>query len=397
MDISSIDLAPISPVKIDAVTEIPVNPVALDAQSSTNVITANASIVSFSPLAQLLAATALTQSQLARAADGGAPGGFNQLAADTTQFVTAFNDFQTSITTGNGNIFDATFDSALLQEIRLENSPSGSNTRQSFINRLAELGINFQDKSNPPTTNSINPNHLSLDLAKLEAGFNANAAQTSAQLLNAFQALGALEEGLVLAQQSAQHATQYQNFATSGTGFTAGTQANLLSNPDAQAVSNTLQSQRADLALADARSATAQTTNLTGNTTTVATANATAAAQTATAGQAANHPANDTISTTANANAVVRFAEGTAGAFQSGLNPAVLAPAIAVAVSAYLIGETAEHVSSPTISVADTNEEVGKIPPIAALASDLHGSAANNPTTGGAGPNQHREHQLKRR
>lgn len=195
MDIIPIDPSAIAAVKLDAA--LPVNTAALTSLDQSNVATVDASIVQFSPLAQLLAVTARFQAQQVTQV---APGSvrfsvdqtLEQLAAATNNFVQAFNAFQISITSAPANPLESAFDTALLAALHEKNIQAGTATVRSFIGSMARLGIQFQEAGHPLT-----PNQFQFELTSLEAAYRANPALTSKILSNAFNALSAIETQLL--------------------------------------------------------------------------------------------------------------------------------------------------------------------------------------------------------
>jgi len=168
-------------------------PAQAGAAGTANTVSA-ASVVQFSTLAQLLAATALFQTTqppqdaLAAAADTD----FSQLAATTGQFVNAFNNFQNSVTDNLVTSFESTFDNALLTALHAGLALSGETVTRSLIDSLAQVGVNFQEAGS-----ALNPNQFQIDWATLEGAYTANPTQTTALLSNALQALATIEQNLI--------------------------------------------------------------------------------------------------------------------------------------------------------------------------------------------------------
>ncbi|MET3105618.1 hypothetical protein AAKU67_003172 [Oxalobacteraceae bacterium GrIS 2.11] len=351
MDISPVDSAVTAAARIEAL-----NAANATARVEAPLITANqtdttnttASIVNFSPLAQLLAATVVFQTKQARQvpiAQPTQPGSstnidLTTLTEITTLFVNAFNNFQTSSTDGLTNQFDTAFENALMAAIQNETSHAGATHTQSFIDSLAQLGIQFQDSASLTA-----PNQFTIDWTRLETAFNANPAQTIALLSNAFQALNTIAETTVASQ------------ATLGLSQSA-VQSDLLNNLYTQN-SNAVLQPRLDTAIVNA----ADSALLTGATPTpTSTAAATQTAQTAqttntatTTTPAANPgvaavPVTTVTPTAVNTTAaattplVTASATATANAAPATtpipVTPVLIDPNIAAAVAAYRVNET---------------------------------------------------------
>jgi len=194
MDISAIDQILVHGNQLNVINPIDVNPSVTAAYvdlTPTTQSTTTASIVQFSTLAQLLAATALFQAKqagqsLSTIAD------FNQLATTTTQFVNAFNTFQSKITDTLASPFESTYDNALLLAMHTNSGQAGVNVTQSFIDSLSEVGITFQEASS-----TLNSNQFQINWTNLAAIYTADPAGTTDLLLNAFQALATIEQNLI--------------------------------------------------------------------------------------------------------------------------------------------------------------------------------------------------------
>lgn len=353
MDISPVDSAVTAAARIEAL-----NAANATARVEAPLITANqtdttnttASIVNFSPLAQLLAATVVFQTKQARQvpiAQPTQPGSstnidLTTLTEITTLFVNAFNNFQTSSTDGLTNQFDTAFENALMAAIQNETSHAGATHTQSFIDSLAQLGIQFQDSASLTA-----PNQFTIDWTRLETAFNANPAQTTALLSNAFQALNTIAETTVASQ------------ATLGLGQSA-VQSDLLNNLYTQN-SNAVLQPRLDTAIVNA----ADSALLTGATPTpTSTAAATQRAQTAQTAQTTNTATTTTpaanpgvaavpvttvtptaVNTTVAATTPPVNASATAAAAAPAttpipVTPVLIDPNIAAAVAAYRVNET---------------------------------------------------------
>lgn len=201
MNIPPIASVVIPAIKVDTLAALDASTSSTSALSALHLPEANASVVDFSTLAQLLAATVvfLTQeTQQAKAVSDGivTSSDFSQLAATATFFVDAFNRFQTSVDNAT-NSFGASFDNAFLLAIHTPNVQVGSDHAQSFIDSLAQVGIRFQE-----TTDASNPNQFKIDLVALEAAFKANPAQTTSLLANALKGLSAIEAKLLVSESN---------------------------------------------------------------------------------------------------------------------------------------------------------------------------------------------------
>ena len=335
----------------------------------------SASIVDFSPLAQLLATTVLFQTQQAAQAaqapqvpaSTGTDTDFQQTAATTAQFVNAFNNFQISSADSLSTPFDATFENALLQELHAQNTLPGSTNSQSLIDSLAAVGINFQEATNP-----TNPNQFQINSTALEAAFSANPTQTSTLLSNALQGLSAIEEKLILGQS-----------ATGSDLFT--TQLNTVNSTDAAATAavQPMLAEEALIVSVDTNLTPTQTATTVAQATTPVTAAentpvtapgaATAATVAATAANAAanNATATPVPVTTAPAATVVdpvianttaANAATNANVVQAAMTPNPIDPLIAVAVAAYRAGEAIANI--PTNHVLINPAVVDTVPDI---------------------------------
>jgi len=194
MDIRPVDTTAIAPLRFEPVA--PVNANAVSALTTTS--PGNASVVEFSPLAQLLAATLPLRSRagvpLPTTANGSTTA-FQQLVNAANAFVNAFNAFQDSINNGAATAFETAFNNALLAAIEGQNVSFGSSTFQSLFTSLAQFGINFQGSTNP-----ANPNYFLFDLTALEAAYANSPLQTQNLFNNAFSTLSVLQEQLLVAQ-----------------------------------------------------------------------------------------------------------------------------------------------------------------------------------------------------
>lgn len=264
----SMNIAPVIPVVSAVIPAVKFDALlALDASSSSTSLLgalslpdASASMVNFSTLAQLLAATVVFQAQEAQQAQAVLAGtltssDFSQLSATATFFVDAFNRFQTSVDSLMSPL-SSSFDSGFLLAIHTQNVQTGSDHAQSFIDSLAQVGINFQE-----ATDLSNPNQFKIDLTALEAAFTANPEQTTSLLANALKGLSAIEAKLLASEtqlnlnlfasdivpavQELVPASQFDiNLVTAQLGS--------LSNTDAQIVNSALQQLLADEALSAA-------------------------------------------------------------------------------------------------------------------------------------------------
>ena len=201
MDTPSIDSPPVS--ALDAIAAIDPNAIVDAPLLELTFLGNTSSIVDFSPLATFLAATLLAQTRLTPQTQP-APANtnanttttFQQIATAATNFVNAFNTFQSSVDALT-NPLSAAFEEALLREIQGKNTPQTAENTQSFINSLSSLGINFQEATNP-----TNPNQFQIDWNRLETAYQANPTQTATLLANSFQAFNAIEENLMLSQST---------------------------------------------------------------------------------------------------------------------------------------------------------------------------------------------------
>jgi hypothetical protein len=410
MDVSSIDSTVIPAVTLDAIAAAETNTAPVAPQINPAQPNNVASIVSFSPLAQLLAATVKFQTQQTNpqqivptpdSANANADSDFNQLAELTTLFVNAFNNFQTSSSSPFANQFDSGFNSALLTAIQDENTQSGSENIQSFISSLAAVGINFQ-----PATNTLNPNQFQIDWGTLEAAFNANPAQTTALLSNAFQALGAIEENLILSQQGLTVTANeiipglYSNALASEINTNVLASQPLLAE---EAVISALENNLLASQIAAIEAGT--TTNAATNTATTPATNTQLASLEAIspvasanpavpAAAVTNEPETDTaaiVATTPAAAVVVNSLVTNQTATQTDMDPIATDPMIAVALAAYRMSEATPAAPLNTQrnpaseDIADV-EQVTKSEAVAANAqgganADAHPHTANSATT----------------
>ena len=192
MDIPAIDQVLVHTNQLNVITPVDTNASITLSQTAAIQATNTASVVQFSTLAQLLAATALFQANQQTAQGSVTTPDFNQLASATNQFVSAFNNFQNNITDKLVTPFESAFDNALLLAMHTNNDQSDTNMTQSVIDSLSEIGIQFQEASN-----TLNPNQFQINWANLEEIYTANPGQTTDLLLNAFQALASIEQNLI--------------------------------------------------------------------------------------------------------------------------------------------------------------------------------------------------------
>ncbi|PRC90920.1 hypothetical protein [Solimicrobium silvestre] len=439
MDISPIDSTVIPTIKLDALADLDANaaPVAplIASPQPDNV----ASIVIFSPLSQLLAATVKFQTQQANQTQQVSAGAttstgtsldFKQLSEITTLFVDAFNNFQTSIASSVANPFDSVFNNALLTGIQTENTQSGSSSIQSFIDSLAEVGINFQ-----AGTDFMSPSQFQIDWTTLASAYNANPAQTSALLSNAFQALGAIEENLLLSQQGLNlpgneiNPVLYDGVSASQIDTSAvAAELNSLINAEGPNVYDSAQLLLASEQLIEALDANLIASQTAAAKTSAAVTAATVATNTVednlniatTASNAelasievtpplvvvtnpANSPAanalvsNSDVSV-ANANsAVINSVNANASTSvsntQATLEAVVIDPLIAVAVAAYRVGEAISAIPSdkPLNPAPESIQDIDQIPKVAPVTSNLHGGSnegGHNQAAHNAAPDQ---------
>ncbi len=261
MDITPVTSVAIPTIKLNALAPIDAKAALIIPLAASALPEQSASLVNFSTLAQLLAATVIFQTQQAKqaqqlSANAVTSTDFGQLAATATLFVNAFNTFQLSSADSLVNPFGSAFDNALLLAIHAKNTQPGLDNTQSFIDSLAQVGIHFQDATDP-----THPNQFKIDSTALELAFKANPTQTATLLANAFQALSAIEEKLVLSQT-----TQGLNLFSSDTNpalnervpasqfdtNVVAQQLSSLSSADAQKVNVALQRLLVDEALSEA-------------------------------------------------------------------------------------------------------------------------------------------------
>ena len=260
MNITPIASVVIPAVKFDTLVALDASSTSTKPLSALGLPDASASVVDFSTLAQLLAATVVFQTQEAQQALAVADGtvttsDFSQLSATATFFVDAFNRFQTSVDT-LANSFGSAFEVGFLLAIHTQNVQLGADHAQSFIDSLAQVGIHFQD-----ATDVSNPNQFKIDLTALEAAFKADPAQTTSLLENALKGLSAIEAKLLGAESK----LNLNLFASDSTAAlptpvpakqvddnAVTEQLASLSSADAQKVSSALQHLLADEALSAA-------------------------------------------------------------------------------------------------------------------------------------------------
>lgn len=195
MDITPLDAAAVAAIKFD--TALPVNTATVVAAAQQGQDMTNASVVQFSPLAQLLAVTARFQArQVTQLPPGSASINVNQpleqLAAASNNFVQAFNNFQISVTSQPTNPLELAFDHALLAAIHDKSSQDGTASVQSFIDSMAQVGVQFQEAGHP-----LMPNQFQFQFTALEAAYSTNPLQTATLLNNAFEALSIIEAQLL--------------------------------------------------------------------------------------------------------------------------------------------------------------------------------------------------------
>ena len=158
------------------------------------VVIGGASIVDLSKLGQLLSASAMLQPRAQAAGSVDAVGeqdadvnlddGFGKLLAAAQLFVDAFNQFQSDDVNNVQDPLLAPFENVLLLAI---NQLPGVDSGKSLLSSLEQVGIGFQD-----APNLVGSAPLTIDLTALQSAFNANPAQTSALLAQAFQTIGVL-------------------------------------------------------------------------------------------------------------------------------------------------------------------------------------------------------------
>jgi hypothetical protein len=326
MDISNIDSAATAPIQTDPVAPVSTTATAAATEANANAAAAASSIVEFSPLAQLLAVTVLFQTKQGQALAPGTTGNpgttsFQQLVDAANAFVNAFNAFQDSINGSYASSYEVTFDNAFLLALQDENTQSGANSIQSFINNLAQLGIDFQGDNNLG-----NPNYFQFNLTALEQAYANSPGQTAALLNTAFQGLGTLEDQLLTALAANQNLTVAQT-AT----YTIPTTANT-ANTGVPAGSAAQSVATAEMAAA-----------------------AEVAATGATVAPVAAAPVN-TASTPA-ANPVPPAATTMPLAF----DPVTIGPLIAQAVAAYRV---VENIAPPPINLLDPTPAIDTVPDV---------------------------------
>jgi hypothetical protein len=259
----------VPPIKLDALEALDASTTTRSLLSTSNVADTSASVIDFSTLAQLLAATVVFQTQEAQQAKAIASGtatnsDFSKLLATASFFVEAFNRFQTGVGALT-NLFDSSFDTGFLLALHTQNVQIGSEHAQSFIDSLAQVGINFNE-----ATEETNPNQFKIDSQALEAAFNANPAQTTNLLDKALKALVVIEAKLLASEP------KLDLFASDYTPALSGSvpasrfdldmvDANLseLSSADGQEVNSALQRLLADESLGAAIDATPITSSAT--------------------------------------------------------------------------------------------------------------------------------------
>ncbi|MBC3806009.1 hypothetical protein H8K52_01460 [Undibacterium seohonense] len=256
-------------IKLDALTALDAGTTTRSLLSTSNVADASASVIDFSTLAQLLAATVVFQTYEAQQAKAIASGtatssDFSKLVATASFFVEAFNRFQTSVGAMT-NSFESSFDTSFLLALHTQNVQVGSEHAQSFIDSLAQVGIHFNE-----ATEETNPNQFKIDSQALEAAFNANPAQTTNLLDKALKGLVVIEAKLLASEPKldmfTSDFTPALSVAVPASQFDLNmVNANLskLSTADAQEINNALQRLLADESLGAAIDATPITSSAT--------------------------------------------------------------------------------------------------------------------------------------
>ncbi len=348
MNIPPVDAANIAAQRLDAVAPVNANTVSPTVTVSVTGADAAASIVEFSPLAHLLAVTVLFQTPQAGSSTGSTNLNFQQLAQAAGNFVGAFNSFQNTVNASNATPFESTFDSALLNALQTQNLQTGSASVQSFIDSLAQVGINFQG-----ATSLINPNQFQFNLSALEMAYNANSKQTSALLSNAFQALSSIEQQLLLAQTSQ---TLNASLMT--------TQPTSVTSSANRAANNTSPAAGANGTTGSAALNVSGVSGVAGVAGTAAPAAASANAQIAvTASAVAGATASPAVAPPSAA------AASTLATLAATINPATTDPIVALAVAAYRVTESMEHTpasqpANPVNEVIPDVTETDRVEPV---------------------------------
>ncbi|MFZ6817808.1 hypothetical protein [Undibacterium sp. Ji22W] len=324
-------------IKLEALAALDVDTTTRSLLSTSNVADASATVIDFSTLAQLLAATVVFQTQEAQQAKAIASGtttnsDFSKLVATASFFVEAFNRFQTSVGALT-NSFDSSFDTGFLLAIHTQNVQIGSEHTQSFIDSLAQVGINFNE-----ATEKTNPNQFKIDSQALEKAFKANPAQTTNLLDKALKGLVVIEAKLLVSEPKLDLFTSDFTPALSGAVPASRfdldmVDANLskLSSADVQEVNSALQRLLADESLGAAIDATPITSSATstqaGAVELVGNASTSTNANSGVAKNVANNVANklDTTSSSAAASVEKLLTE-----VPTSVRDAVLAPIVVV-------------------------------------------------------------------
>lgn len=351
MIIPPVTSASVHSIKFDGVNTVSENaPTQASSVTSTSANNA-ASIVNFSTLAQLLAATVsfLTQQQKQLQqvpASSPTPNNFKQLVLSTSQFVDAFNNFQTASSTSLASPIDSNFDHALILAIHGKNTQSGTGSTQSFIDSLAKVGIDFHE-----ATGLTDQNHFKIDWTKLESEFNANPTQTSALLSNALQALTVIEETILAAQStpnlSAKGVNPGSGVSASGSQFNTAQNNPIITTSVATPASSFTSNSEASVV-----------STVSGNTS--LSPNEIVAPVLSALTLASNTAGIENVTTTSNINA---------NSLQQNIQSIPFNPFIAAAVMAYRIGETITTTSEdmgfkPPLKTSEEVSEIHKIDPV---------------------------------